>query len=583
MSVKTIYSFFLSVLVVVSLSCAYFNTFYNAEQYFAKAEQARLEKMGENLPASAIDAYAKVIEKSNRVLEKYPNTKYRIRALLLIGMSRFHRQEYRLAVNIFKQLYQEGNAHEQSEATYWLALCKWKLGKPQPALDDLHGLLEATDDDQFRSKIYLSIAEINLDLNNDREALNSLEKAAGFTRERSEKGQIYYRLSELAFARKDYPRALMAYKNVLKNSSSKKRIEEANLQIVRVYRLMGDFKTASNRIKNMLVDESFSAIYGDLELELAKMYFIQELNDNAVTRLESITLDYPKTPTSAEAYYLLGEYMLLTDWDLENARKYHAQVSKESRTSPFAKSSQKRIKEIDQYLSAEEQAQNLREQLENMVAALLDTSATDTVDTEPIDISKIEGDIAAALYSLSELEAFHFERGDLAMDHLTEIINDYPNSVLRPKAMFTLSYLLEENDDSLKADRYQRQILSEYPKSDFADYIRNKKNLAVEESASARLLRKAEQLWYMDPLSALNNYKTILKGDSTSESSARAAYFLAYQYDRLYQEPDSALKYYEWLLKYQPESEQGRSAKKQIDFLQSLLVATQADTGDTLR
>jgi len=583
MSVKTIYTFILSGLVAVALSCAYFNTFYNAEQYFAKAEQARLEKMGESLPVSAIDDYAKVIEKSNRVLEKYPNSKYRTRALLLIGMSRYHRQEYRLAVNVFKRLYQEGNFNERSEASYWLALCKWKSGKPQPALDDLHSLLEATNDDQFRSKIYLSIAEINLDLDNDQEALNSLEKAAVFTRERSEKGQIYYRISELAFAREDYPRALMAYKNVLKNSSSKKRIEEANLQIVRVYRLMGDFKTASARIKNMLVDESFSAIYGDLELELAKMYFIQGLNDKAVTRLESITLDYPKTPTSAEAYYLLGEYMLLTDWDLENARKYHGQVSKESRTSPFANPSQKRIKEIDQYLAAGEQVQKLREQLDNAVAAALDTLASDTVDTAPIDVTKIKSDIAAALYSLSELEAFHFERNDLAMDHLTEIINDYPNSVLRPKAMFTLSYLLEEEGDSLTADEYQRQILAEYPKSDFADYIRNKKNLAVEEGASARLLRKAEKLWYIDPLSALDDYKAILKDDSTSESSARAAYFIAYQYDRLYLEPDSALKYYEWLSKYQPESEQGRSAKKQIDFLKSLLVETQSDTGDTLQ
>ena len=63
------------------LSCAYFNTFYNAEQYFKRAEKIRLEKAGETVPVSAIDSYSKVIEKSRMVLEEYPDTRYRKNAL----------------------------------------------------------------------------------------------------------------------------------------------------------------------------------------------------------------------------------------------------------------------------------------------------------------------------------------------------------------------------------------------------------------------------------------------------------------------------------------------------------------------
>jgi len=50
--------------------CAYFNTFYNAQQYFEQAEKLRLESVGENTPPKAVDAYAKVIEKCEKILEK---------------------------------------------------------------------------------------------------------------------------------------------------------------------------------------------------------------------------------------------------------------------------------------------------------------------------------------------------------------------------------------------------------------------------------------------------------------------------------------------------------------------------------
>jgi len=50
--------------ITVSLlffSCAYFNTFYNAEKYFKEANKMRLEKSGQSIPLRAIDNYGKTI------------------------------------------------------------------------------------------------------------------------------------------------------------------------------------------------------------------------------------------------------------------------------------------------------------------------------------------------------------------------------------------------------------------------------------------------------------------------------------------------------------------------------------------
>jgi TolA-binding protein len=567
-----------SLLLVVG--CAYFNTFYNAEQYFIKAEQARLESVGDRLPPTAIDAYGKVIEKTSVVLEKYPDSKYRTRALLLMGVSRYHRKEYRLAESTMRQLAQEGNPEEQLEARYWLALCKWKTGKPQPALNDLKQLLQEEPADDFRSRVYLSMAEIFLELNDDQKALSHLEQAAGSTRERAEKGQIYYRLAQLAFEREDYPRAIMAYRNVMKNVTSKKWIEEANLQIVRGYRLMGDLKTASRRIKTMLLDETFKAIHGDLELELAMMYFTREQYDKAVNRLESITQDYPRTKISAEAYFRLGEYALNHEWDLETAKKHFSQVIREFRTSPYTPEAQTRIKEIDAYLDATKQLSNFEQELQSALSnpTPVDTTLSDTVEQILVDIPTLQENLAGQLYKLSELEAFHFQRPALALDHLQTIIEQYQATELYPKALFTAAYLLEELGDSTQAGIYQEEILTRFPKSDYADYLRKVQGRAVMAGASAERLRAAERMWLVNRTEALNAYRSIVSTDSTSESSARAAYFLAYQFDTTYNQPDSALKYYEWLQQYHPDSEQALAARERLTAIRSFLEQIAVDT-----
>ena len=49
----------LGALILLLSSCAYFNTFYNAKQYFEEAEKIRIEKDGSDIPITAIEKYSK--------------------------------------------------------------------------------------------------------------------------------------------------------------------------------------------------------------------------------------------------------------------------------------------------------------------------------------------------------------------------------------------------------------------------------------------------------------------------------------------------------------------------------------------
>ena len=565
------------VLLFVFSSCAYFNTFYNARQYFEQAEKQRLEKAGESIPPGAIDAYGKVIDKSQYVIDKYPDSKLVKEALLLIGMSRFHRKEYRIAETVFKQ-YVETYADDVDQAEYWLALCKWKLGKPQPALDVLQSMLETATDKNFISSIYLSKAEINLDIDNSKLALEYLVLAAETNKDRDERGQIYYRIAELAYNAEDYEQALSANTEVVKNSTSKKRKEEANLQIVRIHRLLGNWDTVKDLIKSMLLDETFKTIHGDLDLELVKLYQMDGLMEEAITRIESIKEDYKNSKTSAEAYYIHGEIALYDYWNLDDAKKYFEWVTREYRQSIYTSTANLRAKEITKYQESLEEITTLDDHI-LLTIAVLDSLIDDSLKSvreKEVNNSRIS--IASHLYNLGELEAFHFKRQDSSMTHFQRIVDEFPETDYYPKSLFALYYINFSTDDTITAEIYSKRILDELPSSEYADYLRKALNLPVDQGSVQAMLRQGELEWLINPTNALTHYRNIILTDSQSETAARAAYFLAYNYDYTFYEPDSALKYYSWLHENHENSEQALASKLRFEILQQILVAVEEDT-----
>ena len=193
--------------------CAYFNTFYNAEEHFDLAERIRIENLGNQIPSRAIQEYGRAIDKSEKVLREYSDSRYVQDAKLLKGKSHYFRREYDSAVLIFNQLIQE-EAFDQ-EARYWLALCKWRDLKPQPAINDLKNLIGEVDSEEFMSRIYLSLGEIYLSIDNSEDAYNNFNKGANLSKNRLLREQVYFQIAEISFENKDFDNALESYQKVL--------------------------------------------------------------------------------------------------------------------------------------------------------------------------------------------------------------------------------------------------------------------------------------------------------------------------------------------------------------------------------
>jgi tetratricopeptide (TPR) repeat protein len=570
-------------IAIYFLSCAYFNTFYNAEQYFKRAEKIRLEKAGETIPVSAIDSYSKVIDKSRLVLEEYPDTRYRKNALLLIGKAHFYRQEYLLAEATFQKFADEFGETYPFEKGYWQAMVKWKQGKSQAALETLISNLDEPLSNDQKAEVHLSISEILLELNDDKSALENLLKGAELTSEADQRGQIYYRISVLAFDKKDYELALNSNKNVIRYSLSKKRIEEANLQIVRIHRLLGNWDVVMSEIKSILVDNRFTRIHGSLELELVRLYQMQGKNEMAKNRLESIIKDYARSRNSAEAYYLLGEIAMNENWDLDEAEKQFSQVTKEYQRSQYTHTANLRVKQIKSYKDSQTSIATLLENFVNTQAdsANSDTSAANEIQTE--DLSPNYESLANHYYNMGELEAFHFNRPAEAIPHFMKIIDSLPTTEQYAKALFTASYLAAQQDDTTKGIVLRDILLDKFPRSEFSDYMRVRYGMDNLDGSSNQLFRQGELGWQSDPDGALDIFKQILDQDNSSDVAARSAMFLAVMYDRHFSQADSAIYYYEWLQSHKPESEQAQTTINRYEELQQMLsMMNQVDTLDML-
>ena len=538
-----------------------------------------MEKAGESIPVSAIDAYSKVIDKSRRVLEEYPDTRYRKNALLLIGKAHFYRQEYRLAEATFQQFADEFGETYPFERGYWQAMVKWRQGKSQAALNALTSILDEPLSDDQKAQVHLSIAEIQLELNEDKLALENLLKGAELTRDADQRGQIYYRISVLAFDKQDYEMALSANKNVIRYALSKKRIEEANLQIVRIHRLLGDWDVVMSEIKSILVDDRFTRIHGNLELELVRLYQMQGKDDMAKNRLESIIKDYARSENSAEAYYMLGEIAINEDWDLDEAEKQFSQVTREYRKSQYTPTANLRVKQIKSYKDSQTSITTLLETFVNTETDSVKSDSSAANEVQTADLSPNYESLANHYYNMGELEAFHFNRPTEAIINFMEIIDSLPTTGQYIKSLFTAAYLAAQQGDTTMAIALRDTLLDKFPRSEFADYMRKRYGMEDLDGSSNQLFRQGELGWQTDPGGSLAIFKQILHQDEDSDVAARSAMFLAVMYDRHFAQADSAIYYYDWLQSHRPESDQALATINRYEELQKTIsILNQVDT-----
>ena len=517
--------------------CAYFNTFYNAEEHFQTAERIRIENLGDEMPSMAIKEYGKAIEKSDKVLSEFHDSKYVFDAMVLKGKSHYFRREYDSAILIFDELNKEDEKIYKNEARYWLALCKWKDLKPFLAINDLESLLNDVDNKNFQSNIYLSIGEIYLSINNRSSAFQNFDKGAKLSKNRILREQIYYQIAEISFKELNYNIALNNYQKVLENTISISRIQDSNLKIVQIYRLLGDLEKSTEKIQKLIIDQDFDSIKSSLDLELTKIELSKGKLEFAIENLDRIGQGYPNTDAAIESFYILSNiYLSSPNINYEKAKFFMNEAMRQNSNSPFKVLVNKKRDDIDKLIE---------------------------LDLELTNLKNFER--AKNLFISGQILAFNLSSYLEAKEYFENVIKNHSESNYFQQSIFAL-YIINKklmNNESLL---YKNRILEEFPNSDFAKYIINNDNLDIDHRPS-NLLRQAEDARQRDLDSSIALYKKVLSVDKSTQSSKIAAYFLGMYYDYEIAAVDSAKYYYEFVAKQHPSSLQAEKALKRLEAI----------------
>ena len=121
-------------LSLIFAGCAYFNTFYNAKQFYKKAYHETKKNLTSKPSSTENNYYQEAIDRSLTLIVKYPNSKYIDDALFLAGKSYYYRQEYFQAKRKFLELmsnYPDGPLTD--EAKLWMARTQFALDEFEEA------------------------------------------------------------------------------------------------------------------------------------------------------------------------------------------------------------------------------------------------------------------------------------------------------------------------------------------------------------------------------------------------------------------------------------------------------------------
>ena len=515
--------------------CAYFNTFYNAEEHFETAERIRIENLGSKIPSRAIQEYGKAIEKSEKVLREYSDSRYVKDARLLKGKSHYFRREYDSAVSIFSQLIQEEDF--DLEARYWLALCKWRDFKPQPAINDLEALISKVESDEFKSRIFLSLGEIYLSIDNSEYAYDNFDKGANLSKNRLLREEVYFQIAEISFQNTDFDKALDSYQKVLSNTISITRIQDSNLKIVQIYRLRGDLEKSATKIQELLIDEDFNSIKAELDLELTKIEFDRGKIDFAIQNYDRIGKDYPNTQTAIEAYYLLSEiYLSNSNIDFEKVQFFMNESMRQNTNSSFKQIINKRRNDVSRLIQLDAELQKLESSQK-----------------------------AENLFLSGQILAFNLAKYAESKTYFEEIVTKHQSSNYYSQSLFAL-YTINIKIGDNEYLNYRDRILTNYPNSDFAKYIISSESIDLIHLPS-KTLTEAEQLRDKDLNQSINLYKKVMSIDKSSDSSKIASYYLGMYYDYELSLTDSAKYYYQFVSENFPSSSQAETANKRLEAL----------------
>jgi len=564
-------------IIIISLAifsiggCVYYNTFYNARKNFNAAEKVRKKSQYKNVIIN-VSSYKKAIEKSLKVIENYPNSKWYDDALYVLGVSYYYTGKYGSAERRFREIlanYQDSKYADEAEL--YLAKTKLALQEEDEAMKIFEEIFKSKMKKAIKSQAALALGTYYNENTNFTMAQKYFLAVRDSLGSKEEKKIAQNFIADNYYNMLRFSEAISAYLQILGMKPTKGDIYHAYYQsAVCSFKIMR-IKDGMEYLQKLISDENYFDSLGSLELLQGNGYEIDNDTDQAVIVYKNITEHETNKKKAGEAYYRLGLIYQFDYDDLNKAKEYYDKTVELARSSDFGRDALERSSDIGKIKTFARSTQ------------IDSTTTQDVID-----------DAAYTQYQLAELYWFNLNKPDSAIVEMQYLVDSFPTALSAPEGMIALSQMYRDyKNDTTVADSILKNLLVKYPHSDFvAEALEalDWKGTPADTGYAEWYLERAEN-FLVDKNnidSARANYQYIVDNFPDSKYYLQARFSLIWLTEQYESPGDSSVYYaYQSFIDSFPNTYLAQEAQKRINYVPARQNNHGSDTllanaGDTL-
>lgn len=612
----------------------YFNTFFNARENYNDAYDDYLTRTlanyGESIDSvyitaslsqESIDKFNKAIEKASKVIQFHKSSAFMDQAVLLIGKSYYFLGDNIKAERKFSEFISKlSNSRYYDEAVLYYAKTQLRLNNVKDALDKIENLTKNSKNNSIKAQAYQSIAEYYLSLKDYESAIANFKKSIELSSDEEFKAQMQFLIASVT-AQTDTKKASVEYYKVL-SFSPKYEIEYLAKYNALKYEIL-----SGNSASIMYNAEKLQVKYKDVndyvaQVEYLKGKYYAEKKDykKAIKVYNNVMTDYPKTPSSSDASFEVGQYYENVKNDYLNAFRYYRYSTEESSYGHNAFIAASKMSVYKRYFELRsviagvkintdydssfigkkinpDQEGNPGDKGNNgnngnngdngdhgkpggySGLHLFSTSADSLVDSSAIK----EENISKAKFELAELFYYNLQRPDSSEYYLTSAFSQSNNYDFKSKVLFAMADLYKSTGQPAKAEEVLNRILKEFPLSPVVNDTRKLLNLSqVEEpefgGADSLYMEAQNKFLNRDYPAALDGFKNIINNYPGSKYADKSIYGAGWIYENVIFRPDSAYLYYSEIIRTYPNSEAAGIVFQKVDEYENALSSRLKDS-----
>lgn len=523
------------------------------------------------------------------------------------------------------------------EAKLWLAKTYIQIEKDDEALEELNKLFEDKVSNKIAGEALYNLGDLYFKQENFEKAIENLQKCSKVSSDEEVIGSAQFLIGESFYNLKEYESAILNYDRITKLNVPPLMEFEASMQKVNALNELEKYDKSETTLKVMLRDQRFKPQFSLIETELAKIYELQGNIQFANESYLDVIKKYPKSEGAALSSFYLGQLFEFELGRFDSAKVYYENVKRHYSKSEAVEEASKKVGVLSEYLkirskiikdkndlfrlsvgdssivdSVEIQSDSVLTQIDSLDSELSkneddlknnnkdnygfdnlmdkdssninqeqeninDPNDQKKVKQKKVAVSRQPEEVEKSLlknsFAIAEFFLVKYQQYDSAAVSYNNFINNFTDSLLTPKAYFSLFYIYEnEKNDKAAADSIKAIILNQYPETVYGRKLSGKdKDLTINEVSTKNDAKIKSQYIEAENLlmshnyhKAINLYNEIALQDSGSIWAQKSRYSIAYIYEKYLNDISKAIDSYTILAKEYPNTEFSKIADNKI-------------------